>query len=131
MIPAADFPVKLYPVEYKHGKVRDEQEYEIQLCAQAICLEEMYHTHIERGAVFFISSHRRHEVVFTEKLRQAVTDTAQKLHDVRNRLSVPAAEYSKKCLKCSLKDYCMPKVKHSAKRYCNVLYSEAKEGAGL
>ena len=58
-IPAADFPVCLYPVEYKHGSVREEPEYNIQLCAQAMCLEEMYHTHIPSGAIFFITAHRR------------------------------------------------------------------------
>lgn len=59
MIPAVDFPVRLLPVEYKHGKLRDESEYKIQLCAQAMCLEEMYHTIIPTGALFFITAHRR------------------------------------------------------------------------
>lgn len=43
-VPALEFPVRLYPVEYKHGKLRLEREYEIQLCAQAMCLEEMFQT---------------------------------------------------------------------------------------
>ena len=51
-IPALDFPVRLYPVEYKHGKLRAEQEYEIQLCAQAMCLEEMFQTHITEGTIY-------------------------------------------------------------------------------
>ena len=55
-IPAVDFPVLLYPVEYKHGKLREEREYNIQLCAQAMCLEEMYHTTITEGAIFYLSS---------------------------------------------------------------------------
>ena len=50
-IPAAEFPVKLYPVEYKHGSVRDEEEYQIQLCAQAMCLEEMFRTDILEGGM--------------------------------------------------------------------------------
>lgn len=58
-IPAVDFPVRLYPVEYKHGTVREEEEYRFQLCAQAMCMEEMFHTVIPEGAIFFISSHRR------------------------------------------------------------------------
>ena len=45
-IPAVDFPVVLFPIEYKHGKLREEEEYEIQLCAQAMCLEEMFQTRI-------------------------------------------------------------------------------------
>ena len=126
IIPAAAFPVRLYPVEYKHGKVRDEREYEIQLCAQTICLEEMYETTVERGAIYYISSHRRKEVIFTEELRQAVIVTAHKLHDVRRGLSIPAAEYGNKCIRCSLAEYCMPKVKRSANQYCRLLYAEAK-----
>ena len=48
-IPALDFPVRLFPVEYNHGKIRAEREYEIQLCAQAMCLEEMFQTSIPEG----------------------------------------------------------------------------------
>lgn len=51
-IQRVEFPVKLYPVEFKHGKLREEEEYEIQLCAQAMCLEEMYSTSIPEGAIF-------------------------------------------------------------------------------
>ena len=58
-IRAADFPVSLYLVEYKHGSVREERSYMIQLCAQAMCLEEMLSTSIPCGALFFISAHRR------------------------------------------------------------------------
>ena len=126
-IKGVDFPVKLYPIEYKHGKVRDEEEYNIQLCAQAICLEEMYNTYIEKGAIFYITSHRRYEVIFTQELRQKVIDTAKMLYTICKELSVPVAEYEKKCVKCSLKEYCMPKVKRSAKQYCRSIYSEAKE----
>ena len=73
-IKAANFPVKLYPIEYKHGSVREERSYMIQLCAQAMCLEEMFSAEIPRGALFFISAHRRMEVEFTDQLRSDVTD---------------------------------------------------------
>ena len=126
-IPAVDFPVLLYPVEYKHGKLRDEQEYEIQLCAQAICLEEMYHTTIAEGAIFYISSHRRQRVVLDEPLRRLVLETAKELHHIRESLSVPVARYSEKCKRCSLLEYCMPAVGHSARAYCQKLAQEAKE----
>ncbi len=126
-IPAVDFPVLLYPVEYKHGKLRDEQEYEIQLCAQAMCLEEMYHTTIAEGAIFYISSHRRQRVVLDEPLRRLVLETAKELHHIRESLSVPAARYSEKCKRCSLLEYCMPAVGHSARAYCQKLAQEAKE----
>ena len=126
-IPAVDFPVLLYPVEYKHGKLRDEQEYKIQLCAQAMCLEEVYHTTIAEGAIFYISSHRRQRVVLDEPLRRLVLETAKELHHIRESLSVPAARYSEKCKRCSLLEYCMPAVGHSARAYCQKLAQEAKE----
>ena len=126
-IPAAEFPVRLYPVEYKHGKLRDEQEYNIQLCAQAMCLEEMYHTAIPEGAIFYLSSHRRQIVPLDESLRCLVRETAEKLHRIRDTLSIPTAGYSEKCRRCSLLEYCMPGVSRSARAYCEQLAQEAKE----
>lgn len=87
---AAPFPVRLFPVEYKHGKLRDEEEYEIQLCAQAMCLEEMYHTHIPEGAIFYISSHRRKTIVFTDELRELVKQTVQALDEIRKNFVIPS-----------------------------------------
>lgn len=127
VIPAAKFPVQLYPIEYKHGSVREELSYQIQLCAQAMCLEEMFHTEISCGALFFISAHRRLEVPFTDELRKTVERTAENLRSIRDSLCVPAAEYGTRCKRCSLKEYCMPKVKTSARTYCELLSSEAKE----
>lgn len=130
-IPAADFPVCLYPVEYKHGSVREEPEYNIQLCAQAMCLEEMYHTHIPSGAIFFITAHRRLEVAFTSELRAKTKTAANALWEIRRTLKVPAAEYGRKCQRCSLKDQCMPKTASSAKAYCQTLAREAQEVEAL
>lgn len=130
-IPAADFPVCLYPVEYKHGSVREEPEYNIQLCAQAMCLEEMYHTHIPSGAIFFITAHRRLEVAFTSELRAKTKTAANALWEIRRTLKVPAAEYGRKCQRCSLKDLCMPKTASSAKAYCQTLTREAQEVEAL
>ena len=124
-IPAADFPVQLYPVEYKHGTVRQEEEYQIQLCAQAMCLEEMFHTTIPEGALFFISSHRRVPVPLDEALRMRTEAMAAALWDIRHRLTVPAAKYSAKCRRCSLRELCMPKGKRSAKKYLLQLQTEA------
>ena len=130
-IPAADFPVCLYPVEYKHGSVREEPEYNIQLCAQAMCLEEMYHTHIPSGAIFFITAHRRLEVAFTSELRAKTKTAANALWKIRRTLKVPAAEYGRKCQRCSLKDLCMPKTASFAKAYCQTLAREAQEVEAL
>lgn len=126
MIPAVDFPVRLLPVEYKHGRLRDESEYKIQLCAQAMCIEEMYHTIIPTGALFFITAHRRVDVEFDEALREQVCQTVQKLWKVRREMQIPPAVYGPKCKRCSMQEYCMPKVKASAKNYCKALLLEAE-----
>ena len=129
-IPAADFPVRLYPVEYKHGSVRDEEEYQIQLCAQAMCLEEMFHTAIPEGALFFISAHRRVAVPLDAALRARTEELAESLHEIRSQLCVPPAQYSSKCRRCSLRDLCMPKVKASASGYLLRLRQEASGEIG-
>lgn len=130
-IPAVDFPVRLYPVEYKHGTLRDEEEYKIQLCAQAMCLEETYQTSIPEGALYFITSHRRQTVVLDCDLRDRVRQTAAALRAIRNSLTVPSAQYGRKCARCSMCDYCMPRVKRSAKGYCRKLAQEASEECEL
>lgn len=124
-IPAAEFAVRLYPVEYKNGKLRDEEEYELQLCAQAMCLEEMYDTTIPEGAIFYISSHRRKTVEFTDELREQVRDTVQKLEDIRRNYSIPPAVSGPKCKRCSLRELCLPDAAQSAKKYCDKLANEA------
>lgn len=126
ILPSLDFPVKLYPVEYKHGTVRKENEYEIQLCAQAMCLEEMYGTSITEGAIFYISSHERFPVKLDENLRQKVRKTMEVVSELRNGFLLPRATESAKCKRCSLNEYCMPKTKNSAIKYCEQIKNEAQ-----
>ena len=130
-IPALDFPVKLYPVEYKHGKLRSEQEYELQLCAQAMCLEEMFGARIPEGSIFYITSHRRYPVPLTEELRSLVLDTIEKIESFRRSFSIPPAEYGAKCKACSLQEICLPNVQQSASGYCTQLRKEAMEEDAL
>ena len=125
-VPAADFPVRLYPIEYKHGSVRDEEAYKIQLCAQAMCLEEMFQTSICEGAIFFISSRRRVAVSIDEPLRNRTLRFVTQLHEIRSTLRVPAGSYGAQCRRCSLAESCMPKTKQSAKRYLQNLREEAE-----
>ena len=124
-IPAADFPVKLYPVEFKHGRIRSEEEYEIQLCAQAMCLEEMYHTSIPEGALYYTSSHRRQTVVLNDDLRRKVVDTVRAVDQIRREFRVPPAVPGAKCTKCSIRDLCMPDISGSAESYCDKMRKEA------
>lgn len=129
-VPAAEFPVRLYPIEYKHGTVRDEEEYKLQLCAQAMCLEEMFDTEIACGALFFTSSHRRMEIKLDAALRSRTESAARELRSIRDELRIPHAEYSAKCARCSIKELCMPKVSASAKKYLSSLFTETVNGMG-
>lgn len=107
----------LYPVEYKHGKLRIEREYELQLCAQAMCLEEMYGCSIPKAALFFISSHRRKEILLDDTRRDEVRQTAGSLAQMLADQKVPRPVASARCIRCSLKEICQPDVPESAESY--------------
>lgn len=104
---------RLYPIEYKHGRLRNEEEYIHQLCAQSMCLEEMYGCKINSGAIFYISSHRKTELLFTPELREKVKRICDKLHQMLSSEKVPYQDFTPKCLKCSMKDVCGPKINYS------------------
>ena len=105
-----------------------EPEYEYQLCAQAMCMEEMFGCSIASGAIFFISSHRNQEVHFTKEHREAVVKTAAELSQMLENKIIPKAEYIPKCMKCSLKDICMPKVSNSVSDYLKSLKQDNEKG---
>lgn len=102
--------VRLYPVEYKRGRPKAHRADEVQLCAQALCLEEMLNTSVPAGALFYGRSRRRTEVRFDTELR---TLTKQVAADVRRMLAAgvtPPPEYEvRKCSACSLKEGCQPR----------------------
>jgi len=123
-IPYGEGRYIFYPVEYKHGVVREEEEYHLQLCAQAICLEERFGVQIPAGAIFFIDAHRRDEVLLSAELREKTWETAREISDlIENQKMIPAL-YSAKCKKCSLRDACQPKIKRSSKPYRDSLWDE-------
>jgi CRISPR-associated exonuclease Cas4 len=108
------------PVEYKRGRLRREEGYEVQLCAQALCLEEMLKVEVPRGAVFYGQPRRRIEVELTAELRTATEVAAAGLHELSARGKTPPARYESKCDSCSLIHVCMPKAmssRRSARRY--------------
>ncbi len=113
---------RLYPVEYKHGVVRQEEEYSIQLCAQAMCREEQFGCTIPAGAIFYINSHRRSEVLLDPALRDKTVETAQAIRAMLEQETLPAGRYSAKCKKCSMQSICQPKWKRTAKGYCQSLW---------
>lgn len=108
---------RLYPVEYKHGRVRDEEEYNLQLCAQAMCLEEMYGGFIPQGAVFFLTAHRRQIVNLTEELRREVGRCAGQLWRLFFGGKLPPPVDGPKCLKCSLREVCQPRLSRNARAF--------------
>lgn len=96
------------PVEYKHGAQRDEREYEIQLCAEALCLEEMLETRLDHGYIYYEASRRRLAVSLTPDLREQVEEGAHRLHEMVSSGVTPTAERGPKCNKCSMTDICVP-----------------------
>lgn len=97
-----------YPVEYKHGPRRVREHDDLQLCAQAICLEEMTGKPVPCGAIFHYSSRRRREVVFSPKLRQSVESTVTAIREMLASKSLPPPVNDPRCRHCSLQESCMP-----------------------
>jgi len=109
-----------FPVEYKRGHMRHEKSFEIQLCAQALCLEEMLNTDIPAGALFYGKSARRYDVPFSSQLRTETEQAAVRLHEIIRSGETPKAVYEKKCDSCSLMPICLPKTiskRQTAKSY--------------
>lgn len=98
------------PVEYKRGKPKIDDSDILQLCAQAICLEEMFCTDIPEGYLFYDAPHRREKIEFTSELRQKVGEMFAEMRSYYSRGYTPKAKYSKKCRSCSLKELCLPKL---------------------
>ncbi|MEM9941303.1 MAG: CRISPR-associated protein Cas4 [Planctomycetota bacterium] len=96
------------PVEYKRGKPKKDDSDRVQLCAQAICLEEMLKISIESGALFYGTRQRRTDVLFDSDLRGRTAAKAERLHQMIARRETPTAQRDKKCDKCSLLNLCMP-----------------------
>lgn len=96
------------PVEYKRGKPKTHRADEVQLCAQALCLEEMLGTTIAHGHLFYGQSRRRSEIPFDSELRELTATTAAELHTMIDSRRTPSAVREKKCDHCSLLDLCLP-----------------------
>jgi CRISPR-associated exonuclease Cas4 len=100
----------LFPVEYKKGPRRPGRHDDIQLCAQALCLEEMFGRAVPRGAIFHASSRRRREVTLTPELRAAVEATVAAVRQLLESRRLPPPVNDQRCDHCSLKARCVPAV---------------------
>jgi CRISPR-associated exonuclease Cas4 len=109
-----------FPVEYKRGKPKADDCDKVQLCAQAICLEEMLSVAIPEGALFYGQTRRRFDVVFDEALRRETEETARLAHALIASGRTPPPVYEKRCESCSLMADCLPKTiqkQRSVKNY--------------
>lgn len=107
-----------FPVEYKRGKPKSHRADEVQLCAQALCLEEMLDLTIPAGALFYGQTRRRLVVTFDPELRRITEEAAARLHRLFSSGITPAPVREPKCDQCSLLEICMPSApSHSAQRY--------------
>ena len=98
------------PVEYKHGSPKENNADELQLCAQAICLEEMFQTKIPDGFLYYGENRRRSHVDFTENLREEVKKISTEMHELLQKGYTPKVKFKKQCKACSLVNLCMSKL---------------------
>ncbi len=98
------------PIEYKRGKPKSDDVDVLQLCTQALCLEEMLCCEISKGYLYYDEIHRRDEVIFTEELRGRLQALFKEMHAAFRRGTTPKTKPTKKCQSCSLKDLCLPKL---------------------
>ena len=96
------------PVEYKRGREKRDHSDEVQLCAQAMCLEEMLSTEITRGYLYYGETRHRVEVELTSELRTLVQDMSAEMHNYFSRGYTPKVKTHKGCRSCSLADVCLP-----------------------
>lgn len=106
---------QVVPIEYKRGRPKLNDSDRVQLCAQALCLEEMVGIRIPTGALFYASLRRRTDVVFDTALRETTEQAVARLHAMIRAEITPKVRMEPKCTSCSLIDVCMPDVTGSSR----------------
>ena len=99
-----------YPVEYKKGAPKENDADILQLCGQAMCLEEMLLCQIPEGSLYYGETRHRTRVAFTKELREKVCLMAREMHELWNKGHTPKVKFQKGCNACSLKEICIPKL---------------------
>lgn len=110
-----------HPIEYKRGHAKTTNCDIMQLVAQVVCLEELYHIIIPSASLFYWEVRRREKIEITDDLRNESLFYAQEMHRIYESRQIPVASSSAKCKRCSLIDICMPKLKHNVNDYLNSL----------
>ena len=101
---------KIRPVEYKRGRMKADVCDALQLCCQAMCLEEMMGYPIPCGSIYYFDARHRTEIAFDATLRKQVADSCREIHAYARRQYIPRVKVTAKCKSCSLKDVCLPKL---------------------
>ena len=112
---------EIIPVEFKSGKKKNKLADDIQLAAQAICLEEMFSKEITFGYIYYDKSRKRREVVLDEKLRKKLDNTISFVRDLLIKRNTPKPVNDQRCNNCSLKDYCLPDLASRIENYLKEL----------
>lgn len=108
---------QLYPVEYKRGNKGEWDNDELQVCAQALCIEEMTGQTVRQGYVYYAHSHQRQLVEISDELRQSAIATIQAVLTLLQTGKMPKAVYAKRCQGCSLYSQCLPQAVDKVGRY--------------
>lgn len=116
-----------FPVEYKRGRAKKENWDRVQLCAQAICLEEMLGVEIPGGALFYGKTRRRREVGFDGALRSETVEAARRLHTLVVSGRTPAPVYTARCERCSFIEVCLPRATGRQKSALDYIQKIVKE----
>ena len=116
------------PVEYKHGAPKANDADRLQLCAQAMALEEMLVCDIPQGVLFYAEPHRRELVDLTPELRQKTQSTADEMNGCFSRGYTPKVKPGKHCNACSLKELCLPTL-YRRVNAADYVQNHLKEGA--
>ena len=111
---------EIYPVEYKRGRKGEWDNDELQVCAQALCLEEMTGQPVNTGYIYYAQSHQRQLVEINQELRQSAIATIESVTNLLETGMMPKAVYSKRCQGCSLYSQCLPKATDKVKSYQEV-----------
>jgi len=106
-----------YPVEYKSGPRKLREADEVQLCAQAMCLEEMFDREVFAGAIFHHASRRRRDVQFDVALRSTVSETIKQVRQLLTSTKLPPPVNDSRCRNCSLIEACMPQTVQEFERF--------------
>lgn len=127
-LPGQDGCWQPYPVEYKRGAPKSHDADELQLCGQAMCLEEMLLCEIPEGSLYYGETRRRQVVAFTPELRGRVRHMLEAMQDDMARGHTPSVKADKRCAACSMKEICLPGLRKSPP-VAAYLQRAAEEGA--